>query len=359
MEHTLLVIVFLLLVVNLTRCSKSHSYKIVEIDERLRFPNNYGWKCNRYPTSDGNQLYGYSVIRVDEVTAKWNLTNARETNDKLWQLFNDTSVRCPIFNPHQFLSMIRNKNLGMFGDSIAKQMFNGVQNSLTPYITEYRNLSNHVVTDLVHEHVVALYFKDYNVTIYYCDDPYVFFDKRDDCTGKFFNNDTDFVVFGVAAHYSPKFINEHRGPSVSYNESYVLSQEILKKGIARARTHISQVLPSAKVIWRLQPHASVYNELRFLYNVSTEHMRPIHWSNSSFAAHWVPVYNEILLKEANKWNDPIMDWHGLSYQYMDYFSRDRGIAVHIDSIHYYADGLPRAGAMLLQDTVYDSLHPHK
>lgn len=332
---------------------RHHSYKIIHLDEP--FQHRTLWKGFTYP--DSGILWHYGTLRLDGVAAKWSLSNDTLVNKEILKIYNDSSIRCPIFNPHQFLTMLQDKTMGILGDSIAIQMFDGLYNSLLQHatsVTMYNSTRSVVETHT--KDVRAVHFAAYNATIYACFDSFLMFKTEEPCIRTYFNESNDILVFGIGAHFKPKHMDSHRTDHVSYNQSYALSQEALKTISAQSRKIVADMNPNVKVIWRLQSHVGIIDELNYLHNISAKHGDPERWSNASECAHWVPVYNDIIIKQALVNNDPVIDWYKLSKLYMHYFYHGKGIPIHIDSMHYYADGVPRGGALLLQDAVYDLFH---
>ena len=197
------------------------SYKIVELKEPFSISKDYRWRALGHRESDRKLMYSYSTMRVDEMTSKWQLDNSTDVTRHLHEVcFHE---RCPIFNPDRFLSMLRNKRMGIIGDSLGMQLFDGLHNSLVAHITTYMNTS--CVVQNFDGTVRALHSDKYNATIYYCADATLQFGPSDTCHRAFTYQHTDFYIFGVGAHFKPKYMSAHRIQAVSYNESYVKSIE--------------------------------------------------------------------------------------------------------------------------------------
>ena len=72
------------------------------------------------------------------------------------------------------------------------------------------------------------------------------------------------------------------------------------------------------------------------------------WSNVHLDSVWVPYFKKFIQNIANQNGDPILDWHTLSLQYIEYFNRI-SIPTHVDSLHWCAGGLGMAGNVILQN----------
>ena len=252
------------------------------------------------------------------------------------------------------LKSLQNKRVAIVGDSIGFHFYNALYFYLQVFelplseADEQRNRGN-LRKRKLYKH---------NVTIYWCKDALVneFFVK-----GTYLNNEcgnnviqsSHYIIMAFGTWYKPKFQAKLKPPNdfmlnMIRNEREVYT---VVDNIYNAITHQNS---NVKLIWRLQPHLGNMDEYReqvFEYkNISISEM-PIHndglyWSQSKRDSTWVRRFNDVIRYQAYRYNNTILDWHSLSYLYMDYFSKYHpAIAVHYDSIHYCAAGVPR-GAIL-------------
>jgi hypothetical protein len=275
---------------------------------------------------------------------------------------------CNSWNPEAFLSLIRNKSIAFYGDSLVRQVFNGVTGALLKYQTTFyqdgRNYFNH-------------YYRDFQINISYCDDGFghaaIHGERHGDynlCLKPMMDS-VDYMILGFAAWYKPFFaINPNH--EKDFYRNLFLSYAHYQRELVKIRERIAQYPSSSRrnprpirVIWRLSPHASNIDELTFLHgaNLSSNynHHNGLLWSQNftQYSAGWAGLYNHVQRNISHSYNDLILDWHSLSLSYMEKFKevyydnedsnnkfrKDRPI--HADSLHYCMETVPTAANFLL------------
>ena len=339
----------------------NHIYKIVNFNDVDRY-HEYEFKMYGPCLRDTNKMDNYTLVRFDKSNARWDFTNAEEARKKINRVCAYVNFRCPVFRARKFLSLVRNKRIGFLGDSLGLQLFEGVVNQLFQYASKFWNGTH--FTPKHDKTTNLIYYQEFNVTMYFCIDSYLVFNRSsqgESCALQYYGSSTDYLVIGFGTWYKPKYfdfepIAYHRDSDYSYNRSYTESQVLLTNAIQSARRYINATNSKTKVIWRLHPHIGRMDELTLLHKVTgLDHSNGNYWSNTSLGAHWVPVYNDIMQTQAALFGDATIDWYSLSNQYIEYFNTV-GVSMHVDSIHYCVTGVPRGGALLLQDAVFDIVH---
>lgn len=354
-----MILPFLALLISFVCVIGSFKYTITRFNDIDR-THEYVFKT--YGPCDHGATDPFTLMRLDSY-AKWNINNTMETRTKIHKVCSHRYSRCPVFRGKKFLSLLRNKRVGFLGDSIGQQQFEGVVNQLSEFATKFFNGTHY--TRQHEKSTNMIYYEKFNVTMYFCFSSYFRLDPKEQepCIKQYYGPTTQYVVVGIGTWFKPKHYEYgdyfHPGEEYTYNRSFTESQVLLRDTMIAARRHINTTNPSTKVIWRLHPHVGRIDELTKLHKVvGLEHTDSMLWSNTSLGAHWVPVYNDIISSQAAVFGDKVLDWYTLSNLYIDYFAH-LGHYMHVDSLHYCLSGVPKGGALLLQDTLYDIVHGGK
>jgi hypothetical protein len=274
------------------------------------------------------------------------------------------------WNPEGFLSLLRNKSIGIYGDSIARQLFHGLVGALLKYETNFSQLGQSYINH---------YYRDFQVNISFCDDGQGKLASQEDKSGYTYKlclqpmmDSADYLILGFAAWFKPFYAIK---TEKNYYQNMVLSFKHYQRELTTIREWITQY-PSLsyssrknrnpiKVIWRLSPHAANIDELAFLYGVNLssvyDHGNGLLWSQNftQYSASWVGLYNHVQRNISHSYHDLILDWHSLSYSYTEkvkevyYDNQNRNnkyrkdVFVHIDSLHYCLETIPLASNTLL------------
>jgi hypothetical protein len=274
------------------------------------------------------------------------------------------------WNPESFLSLIRNQSIGIYGDSLARQVFNGLTGALMKYHTTFfkngGDYTNH-------------FYSDFQVNISLCEDGFgqqaIHLHKHSEfkkCLQPMMDS-VDYLILGFAAWYKPYFSLREKIEK-NYYQNMFYSFLYYQRTLMKIREWIAHYPSSStssrrnphpiKVIWRLSPHASNYDELVFLHgeNLSSiySHTNGLLWSRNftQYSAIWPGLYNHVQRNISRSYNDLILDWYSLSYSYLERFravyyydqgesSSKKDLLVHRDSLHYCVETIPTASNILL------------
>jgi hypothetical protein len=228
------------------------------------------------------------------------------------------------FNPVAFLSLLRNKTLSFYGDSLTRQLYNAVIFSLYEYQTSFVH---------VYHPYYSHSFEEFNVTINYCEDGYGdhFFRpgslEYQNCTHLVLSQ-ANFLVIGISAWFKPYFrVSSHNQPNYLKNSGVSLQQyarqlikikAMLKKyyqndsesEVTLNENNQGQQLNSKKsrfegIIWRLSPHAGNQEDLTHHYpyfNLQNhtadflEYLNQLNLPNSSFLYQFLYQFYSLHLK---------------------------------------------------------------
>jgi hypothetical protein len=208
------------------------------------------------------------------------------------------------FDSVVFLSLLRNRTLSFYGDSLTRQLYNAIIFSLYEYQTSF--------VHVIHPYY-SHYFEKFNVTINYCEDGFgdFFFHRTEsleykNCTHLILSQAT-FLVIGISAWFKPYFrISSHQQSDYLKNSEVSLKQ--YEKQLIKIRTNIQKYLQSDNVneagerensrnshfegiIWRLSPHAGSQEDLIHSYSYFNHqnqtadfchYLKQLNLANSSF-----------------------------------------------------------------------------
>jgi hypothetical protein len=232
------------------------------------------------------------------------------------------------WNPEAFLSLMKNKSIGIYGDSIARQLFHGLVGALLKYETNHTQFGHTYINH---------YYRDFQVNISFCDDGQGKLASQEDKSGYTYKlclqpmmDSADYLILGLAAWFKPFF-------AIKTEKDYYLNLFFSYRHYQRTLTTIREWIadyPSLsyssrknrnpiKVIWRLSPHAANIDELSFLYgkNLSSvyDHGNGLLWSQNftQYSTNWPDLYNYVQRNISHSYHDLILDWHSLSYSYME------------------------------------------
>jgi hypothetical protein len=159
------------------------------------------------------------------------------------------------FDVDYFLSLLRNKQLLVLGDSVALQMFHALDCALGTRSDQNRSVDFGSESGAHYEAAVR-YYPQYNATIRWCKSQMLLqlnllFVPKSRCAE---SSKSDFIVVGIGAWFKPYFIQDKM--HLSYEKHFEFSGNKLKENAESGRKMIQSFAPKAKIIWRLHPHGS-------------------------------------------------------------------------------------------------------
>lgn len=250
-----------------------------------------------------------------------------------------------------FLSALENKRLAIVGDSIGYHFYNAIHVFLKPFEIplseedEKRYKGNMRKKKHYPKNVTIYWCKDALANEFYVPNTYVY----NACDGHEFISQSDYIILAFGTWYKPKFIKKENAPT-DFMLNMMHNEKVVYNLVAKMRESIIQINSKIKFLWRLQPHIGNIDEYKdkvfgFRNRSSSSHNDGLYWTDSSRDSVWVRRFNDVIRYQATHFNDVILDWHGLSYMYMDYFIKKT--PVHFDSLHYCLAGVPRGGLLQL------------
>jgi hypothetical protein len=173
------------------------------------------------------------------------------------QHFSDICNTKNNWNPETFLSLIRNKSIGVYGDSLARQLFNALTGALLKYQTTFFKQGGEYTNH---------YYHDFHVNISNCDDGFgrqaihlTNHSEFSKCLQPIMDS-VDYLILGFAAWYKP-FWALDENIEKNYYQNMVLSFRHYQRTLMKLREWIAQYPSLAsssrnnprpiKVIWRL------------------------------------------------------------------------------------------------------------
>lgn len=277
-----------------------------------------------------------------------------------------TQLRRPIhpFHPLLFLNMLRGKKIGFYGDSILRQIYLDLAAELADYQTKMevpefllRNFHNKTYLAKVQNKFSSLRsYAAFNVTLVYVDSGYG--DRILNATQPTEETkwdqhlfDCEMVVIGIGAWHKPLF-----PPNISTNYYIDMQRKlgVLNNTLWSVREFLAKHNPSARVVWRVNPHAAFVDEVPHIsqslglsLDTLTTYRNDWNWfARGQFAngAVWPMYYNTLYPKVALHYQDVILDYWDVSLRFLEYAGR---LEVISDAMHYCVGGVPRAGVFLL------------
>jgi hypothetical protein len=370
-------------------CPRQRQMNIRSMEAYRKYPYELWYHCGNEKSADVVMV----VKNSGEKEVKGALTGGGSDTKVAGNRLCETA-----FNPESFLSLLRGKSIGVYGDSLARQLFNGIiANVMLPHQTAfYRN-------DRIY---INHYFEHHDVNISYCEDGFGAMaaqyqdgmNRGKSDGGREFSiclkpmiESVDFLIVGVAAWFKPyfsvgkhvesdfykngvrsammyaermtkvrEFVKNYPYPLSSSSSSSSLSSSLALSPFNSSISSTEQQAPPVsrtppKVIWRLSPHASNCDEVNYLNPSSDGKDSYDHWNGEYWTlnytrnnALWVPKYNQILRNISHTYHDRVLDWFSLSMVYMEkHLSFGVSKTVHSDSLHYCLEGLPLATNLLL------------
>lgn len=179
------------------------------------------------------------------------------------------------FNTTHFLSMIRNKQLSIIGDSVGQQIFHAINAELYPYQSyekssdtngthsSYRNYSNTNIPILFNPpdyNAATKYYPDYNTTIFFCRDntiqPYDYIDNAEFCSNTALYK-SDIVLIASGAWDKPplNFLDHHTYEEImkigldTYEAKMMRIHDYILSGLDNERKLNDKIIHPL-IIWR-------------------------------------------------------------------------------------------------------------
>ena len=196
-----------------------------------------------------------------------------------------------VFDPEYFLSLLRNQQVAILGDSLGRQLYHALDVELAEFQTYGHNGNGTHVAYFYHcnmKHVsgkplcgmlqpkpnkyfaAIRYYQTYNVTLLFCNDAkLVTLNKAEpfrintvDDPRKFCGERaiaSDIIVLAVGAWYKPDLSQGIRSMEMYRNELQYMAH-ILRNDILSARRKLAVRNPRAKIIWRNNPQVGRIDE---------------------------------------------------------------------------------------------------
>lgn len=271
------------------------------------------------------------------------------------------------FNATQFLTMMRNKKLSFYGDSLNRQMALDLAAELAAHETDYLygedhrfiNASQKPVKSYSGKYNSMRIYSAFNVTIVVSEDGQGtrLLDARKRSKWDAEVLSSDIIVLGVGVWWKPLHT------PVFYPDNYYKDMEAklpaYNQTLHALRGVLSSLAPQASVIWRLNAHAGLMDEIPSLRNITNNtgaydpkiffHKHGMVWSDPALGALWPMLYNQQLIDVAKQYrHDLILDLWQVSMVYLRHFvSTPERTEVMADSLHACPGTIPRGGIFLL------------
>lgn len=249
-----------------------------------------------------------------------------------------------LFRASTFLALMRNKKLTFYGDSVGRQIFLDLVAELLPHQTAFSYLSknrthvHHVNTTQtnvlpdIHRLFSKREYAAYNTSIVYYDDGYAnrFTMHVRSIAPHAWDDElltSDVIVVGIGAWFKPHFF-----PVLSPDDYYDDMRQkfrYLNNSLWTARAILQQRNPRARVIWRLNGHVGMIDELPHIGRHRNEtfdttplgffrHNQGELWSNFSYGAVWPMVYNRLYPPVAQFYGDTVLDYWHISVRHLSW-----------------------------------------
>eukprot|EP01036_Dinobryon_divergens_P029922 gene29922-39093_t len=269
-----------------------------------------------------------------------------------------------VFDPEYFLSLLRNQQVAILGDSLGRQLYHALDVDLAAYETYGHNGNGTHISYFYHcnmKHVsgkplcgmlqpkpnkyfaAIRYYQAHNVTLLFCNDaklvtlnkasdpfiPNTVDDPRKFCGERAITS--DIIILAVGAWYKPDLSKGIRSIERYRSELQYMAHK-LNHDIVSARMKLYNAMGMNN------PRICCPHKKRFNRDCCYSHGDGLLWTNKSLSAEWPYVLNKVL------------------DSFLDIFEPLQ-IQCHIDSLHWCAGGLERAANLLLQDAVESLLSP--
>lgn len=277
------------------------------------------------------------------------------------------------FSSTHFLSLLRNKTLGLIGDSTGLQMFQALMNavrcletnpdSANGVATQYRLATGRKAkTNGNHLLASVRKYDSYGSQIIWCSDSQ-FTSLIDKPSFEFCGRQavmSDIVVIAAGAWFKPFF---HDPKSTDWYRSLEENMVFFNNTIHTFRSTIQGLNPTARVVWRDFPHVGNHDERVYNHSLNGSYYNPkwhFHgwlWGDSVEEASWVPRVNALFRSIADAYGDEMLPWHELSHRLLSkegvnkhhLDEQNRPQQFHADAVHWCAGGLPHYANLLLED----------
>ena len=197
-----------------------------------------------------------------------------------------------VFDPDYFLSLLRNQQVAILGDSLGRQLYHALDVELAAFETYGHNGNGTHISYFYHcnmKHVsgkplcgmlqpkpnkyfaAIRYYQAHNVTLLFCNDAKLvtlnkasdpFITNTVDDPRKFCGEraiTSDIIILAVGAWYKPDLSKGIRSMERYHSELQYMAHK-LRQDIVSARTKLSVRNPRVKIIWRNNPHVGRIDE---------------------------------------------------------------------------------------------------
>ena len=407
-----LIILLILLIISLT---KSLSHEECR-KERYEIENCRGYEfINGYKPSDAyhndvnrflnfiarNRYHQLILILSTMLILINNTTSTYICNDGMRELPNNRinyQYRSPnsnnsYFNATYFLSLIRDKQFSIVGDSVGMQIFHAINHELYPYQSfeessdsngthvSYRNYSETNIPIMYNPpdyNAAVKYYPKFNATLFFCRDntlqPLDYIDTAEFCTDKaLFKSDIVLIATGAWDKPPLNLLEYH-----TYDEILTIGENFYETKMKQIHQYIKNGLenerklkggqhkPYPLIIWRNQEHTGMIDEYNYYTpNHTFSYADGLFWDTHLKEAEWPVRYNKIMsglipifggdfILDAYKVSKDMLSFVNTQQHYhSNEFLRSQ---VHADALHYCAGGMPRALLMPLSDIIEHHLN---
>lgn len=200
------------------------------------------------------------------------------------------NVNSTYFNASYFLSLIRNRQFSIIGDSVGMQIFHALNAELYPYQSynessdsngthvSYRNYSGTdtpIIWNPPDYNAAQRYYHDYNATLFFCRDntiePWDYVDTAQFCSDKALYRSDVVLIASGAWDKPPLQLLDH----MTYDEILTVGLELYETKMRRINDYIKRGLLNERkirvvqhpplVIWRNQLHSGPIDEYNYYY----------------------------------------------------------------------------------------------
>ena len=312
-------------------------------------------------------------------------------NNRINYQYMSPNINNSYFNATYFLSLIRDKQFSIIGDSVGMQIFHAINHELYPYQSyeqssdsngthvSYRNYSETNIPIMYNPpdyNAAVKYYPDYNATLFFCRDntiqPWDYKDTAEFCTNRALYKSNIVLIATGAWDKPPLHLLEH----YTYDEVLTIGEQgyetkmkqihqYIRNGLENERKNKGENIPHPLIIWRNQPHTGMIDEYNYYNpNHTFRYSDGNFWDTHLKEAEWPYRYNKIMNGLATLFGDFILDAYKVSKDMLSFvntqqhyqskeFARSQ---IHADALHYCAGGMPRALLMPLSDIIEHHLN---
>ena len=384
-----LIILIILLIISLA----SLSHELCRV-ERYEIENCRGYEfVNGYKPSDAyhNDVNRFLNFISTNSTYICNDGMRELPNNRINYQYISPNSNNSYFNATYFLSLIRDKQFSIVGDSVGMQIFHAINHELYPYQSleessdsngthvSYRNYSESSIPIMYNPpdyNAAVKYYRQFNATLFFCRDntlqPWDYTDTAEFCTNRALYK-SDIVLIATGAWDKPplNLLEDHTYDEIlTIGEKYYETKmkeihQYIKSGLENEKKHKGEHIPHPLIIWRNQPHTGMIDEYNYYNpNHTFSYADGIFWDQHFKEAEWPYRYNKIMSGLTTIFGDYILDAYKVSKDMLSFVNTQQHYhskeflrtQVHADALHYCAGGVPRALLMPLSDIIEHHLN---